>query len=335
MNPYGSYRALLGNSKSATLAAIEIYNKPKFEYRTECFVILILNSWELLFKAILSKNRTKIFKPKEKGKPYFTLKLFEAMDAAAKFFPPGIPSRAIIENISRLVDYRNNAVHFYNESGLEAVIYGLSQTSIVNYRDLTEKIFDIDIANEVNICLLPLSFSTPPDPIAFLGRTTHQKPEIAQFLSVISDTTKYLEAENIDTGRFLTVFSVHLQSTKKIQSADIVVGINAEQPNGLLLVSKKQDPNKSHPLTRKTVVAQIGNELRKIKFTKYTFDAIIWCHKMKEKDSMCWKNEITNTFQYSNQLITYLQKLTEEQITEAIQSYKKHKSSQPTSAPAS
>lgn len=28
-------------------AAIEIYNKPQIAYRDECFVILILNAWEL------------------------------------------------------------------------------------------------------------------------------------------------------------------------------------------------------------------------------------------------------------------------------------------------
>ncbi len=325
MNPYGSYRALLGNSKSAILAAIEIYNKPKFEYRTECFTILVLNSWELLFKAILSKNKIKIFKPKEKGKPYFTLALNEAMEFATKFFPKDIPHKAVTENISRLVDYRNNAVHFYNEPGLEAVIYGLAQTSIVNYRDLVESIFEIDIANEVNICLLPLSFSAPPDPIEFLGQTTSQKPEIAQFLSVISETTKYLEAETIDTGRFLTVFSVHLQSTKKINSADIVVGVNASQPDGLLLVSTKRDPNDTHPLPRKDVLKTIGNQLHGVKFTSYTFDAIVWFYKIKENKIMCWKNNISETYQYSNDFVNYLKKMTATQIDTAVAAYKKHK----------
>ncbi|KXS37104.1 MAG: hypothetical protein AWU58_2136 [Methanohalophilus sp. T328-1] len=53
MNLRGSYRALRDNSKSAMLACIEIYNKPSFQYRNETFIILLLNSWELLFKAIL------------------------------------------------------------------------------------------------------------------------------------------------------------------------------------------------------------------------------------------------------------------------------------------
>jgi hypothetical protein len=38
VNDRGSYRHLLRNSKSALLAAIEIYNKPRIDHRDECFV---------------------------------------------------------------------------------------------------------------------------------------------------------------------------------------------------------------------------------------------------------------------------------------------------------
>ena len=35
----------------ATSSAIEVYNKPSFEYREETFSILMINAWELLLKA--------------------------------------------------------------------------------------------------------------------------------------------------------------------------------------------------------------------------------------------------------------------------------------------
>lgn len=326
MNPYGSYRALLGNSINAMLAAIEIYNKPRFEYRSECFVILLLNAWELVFKAILSKNKIRIFEPKERGKPYFTLSLFDAMDTASKYFPKTIPQRAVAENIGRLVDYRNNAVHFYNENGFETVIYGLAQTSIVNFRDIVVDVFERDIASEANITLLPLSFSAPPDPISFLGTKEKQKPAIAEFLSVISQTTKELEEANIDTGRFLTVFEVNLQSTKKIKSADIVVGVDGEQKDGLLLVSKKVDPNKSHPYPRKDILREIGVELRGLKFNAHVFDAIVWSQKIKEQDLFCWHNMNTKTYQYSPQLVTHIRTMTADQIQESLSAYKTYRS---------
>ena len=42
MNYRGSYRKLLGNAKSAMMAAIETYNKPVFQYRDECLRLIPL-----------------------------------------------------------------------------------------------------------------------------------------------------------------------------------------------------------------------------------------------------------------------------------------------------
>jgi hypothetical protein len=61
MNYRGSSRHLIRNAKSALLAAIEIYNKPGFQYRDECFVILLLNAWELYLKALISKSKASIY----------------------------------------------------------------------------------------------------------------------------------------------------------------------------------------------------------------------------------------------------------------------------------
>jgi hypothetical protein len=55
MNYRGSYRRLIGNSTSAAVGAIEIYNKPRFEYRDQVFVELLMNGWELFLKAVISK----------------------------------------------------------------------------------------------------------------------------------------------------------------------------------------------------------------------------------------------------------------------------------------
>lgn len=323
MNLYGSYRALLGNSMSAMLAGIEIYNKPRIEYRSECFVILLLNSWELLFKAICSKNKIRIFEPKKRDKPYKTLSFFVALEAAKEFFPQSIPSRSVAENLGRLVDYRNNAVHFYNEESLGVLVYGLAQTSIVNYRDIVNEVFGKDIASEINISLLPLSFSAPPDPIQFLGSKAKYSQAVSEFMKMISDTTVELEKEGIDTGRFLTVFEVSLQSTKKIKSADIIARIDNSSSSGVLLVSKKVDPNKSHPLSATKVIQNVGSMVAGLNFTSYTFQAIIWKYSIKENDRFCWKNEHANTFQYSNDLVVWIKKLSSEDIQSALDAYKK------------
>jgi len=47
---------ILEKSVQASLSAIEVYNKPDFKYREESFSILMVNTWELLFKAKVLKN---------------------------------------------------------------------------------------------------------------------------------------------------------------------------------------------------------------------------------------------------------------------------------------
>ncbi len=326
MNPYGSYKALLNNSVSAILAAVEIYNKPRISYRNECFVVLLINSWELMLKAILSKNKISIYEPKKRNQPQRTLSLWQAIDTSKNYFPQEISPKAVIANINSLVDYRDNVIHFYNEKGFETLIYGLAQTSIVNFRDIVKNIFDMDIAKEVNINLLPLSFSAPPDPIKFIGEanSSPQKPAITEFLKIISETTKTLEAEDIDTGRFLTVFKVNLQSTKKIQSADIIAGVNVENPNGLVLVTKKIDPNISHPNYRKDILEALKQEEGEPILSTYTFDAIIWHYKIKADNTYSWHNSKTHTYQYSSSLIEFIRNLTNKNIENCLKNYKEH-----------
>src|SRR5688572_1740143 len=51
----------LQKSEAALLSAIEVYNRPTFEYREETFAILALNAWELLVKdKLLAENQNKL-----------------------------------------------------------------------------------------------------------------------------------------------------------------------------------------------------------------------------------------------------------------------------------
>lgn len=54
--PRAARLVLVDKSVEASLAAIEIYNKPNFTYREEVFAILMLNAWELLLKARVMKE---------------------------------------------------------------------------------------------------------------------------------------------------------------------------------------------------------------------------------------------------------------------------------------
>ena len=94
------------------MAAVEIYNKPIFQYRDECTVILLLNAWELLLKALLSKNKKSVFYPKKRNRPYRTLSWRDALSRGEAYFPATIPRLPVRRNLELLGIYRDNAVHF-------------------------------------------------------------------------------------------------------------------------------------------------------------------------------------------------------------------------------
>lgn len=165
MNYRGSSRRLLANARSAMVGAIEIYNKPRFDYRDEVFVLLIINAWELLLKALISKTGQSSYYKKRRNQPYRTLSCGDAITkaAATAVWPKDVPARAIEMNLDMLIVYRGNAVHFYNTRGFGTVIYSLVQTSIVNFRDLMRAVFNVELGDEMNWALLPLGVNPPID----------------------------------------------------------------------------------------------------------------------------------------------------------------------------
>jgi hypothetical protein len=325
MNP-SSYRKLLANGKAALLSAIEIYNKPRIDYRDECFVILLLNAWELIVKAVLSRNGQTIFYPKVRGQAYRTYSLADAFQRIEKLLPANLSAPALRMNLELLSTYRDNSVHFYNARHFGTVIYALAQTSIVNLKDLLKAVFDIELSDEITWQLLPLGLNAPIDPIDYIsGRTAPAKQSTAvkQFLAQIVNSTHTLEAQGQDTGQLLTIFMVKLESTKKIANADVVVGVE-KQPDGAkgpLVVTRTMDPNESHPLLTMGVVESVGT-LHGFAFTTGTFQAIAWKHGLKTNPLFCWKSKQGNLIKYSREAVTFIKRLTEGDISLAKTEYR-------------
>ena len=189
------------------------------------------------------------------------------------------------------------------------------------------EIFRLDMADKMSISLLPLSFRVQPDPIQFLRRSRTnppKKPAVAQYLREIAKITRYLESQNLDTSRFLTVYRANLQSVKKISSADVVVGVQGKTDKDPLVIERRMDPNVSHPLRRKDILEVIGNELSGIKFTSYTFEAIAWRLDWKMTPNLCWRSDVGGLIRYSAETPSLIKRMSKNQIEEAIYDYKFH-----------
>lgn len=328
MNYCGSYRRLRDNAIAALIAAIEIYNKPAFEYRNECFVILLINAWELLLKAIISSNKRSIYYKKKKGEPYRTLSCRDAMNRARPYFPQRLSFIPIQKNIELLTIYRDNAIHFYNQPGFESLIWALAQTSVINFKDLLQEIFKFDLTDRVAWQLLPIGFKQPVDPIHYLSSKPDDRArpskDIKGFIAELSDTIKAIEDSGEDTSRLLTIYKIKLESTKKISQADIVMGVGvAESEAESKVVEKKIDPNITHPYRQKEIVEKI-NQVKGSKFTSYVFQAIIWKFKLKENDRYCWEAKEGVLTKYSAETIAFIRSLKRQEIEGAINDYREH-----------
>jgi len=332
MNYRGSYRKLLGNARAAMMAAIEIYNKPVFQYRDECMVIFLLNAWELALKALLSKKKQSIFYPKKKKQPYRTLSWQDALIKARSYFSKDLPFAPIQHNLELLGTYRDNAVHFYNAKDFGVVLYALAQTSIKNFRDLLEQTFAIKLEDEISWQLLPLGTRPPIDIVSYISDTSSGKmtEAVRQFLSELADAVDALKEAGEDTGRLLTIFNVKLESIKKIGDADVVVGVKkAQGTKGPLAVIKTQDPNITHPLRQIDIVGKKDapgkiESLYGKRFTSYIFQAIVWKYNLKSKQQYCWQAKEGVLTKYSNDIVTFIKKLTSADINAALGDYRRY-----------
>ncbi len=330
MNPFGSYRRLLGNSVAAMSAAIEIYNKPKIEYRDETFVILLVNAWELALKALLSKDRQRIYYKKRRNEPYRTLSITDALRHCEKLFPSRIDYGATVANLEQLITFRDNAIHFYGDKGMGVIIYALAQTAIVNYKDLLQDAFDRDLAQEITLSLLPLALSAPADPVAFLNAepgTSKTSEATRQFHEGLRQVVGELEADNRDTGRFMTIFSVSLQSTKKVASSDFIVGVEGASGGGRpILVQQRVDPNKSYPYRRMDIISSLSDPYQQgmglviggHKLTSHVFERIMRFYGFKDEEKYCWREETGAITKYSQSLVERLKTMTKKDVDVAM-----------------
>ena len=161
---------LLDRAIAATVAAIEIYNKPNFRYRAETFCILAINGWELLLKAkrvcdnddnIESLYETKQGKTKltRSGNP-----LTHSIDyLAKKLGEQGQLDPLAIKNINVLLELRNSSIHFYHPSRTELAtqLQQIGFASIKNFALATKDWFNRNLS-EFNFYLMPLSFVDLP-----------------------------------------------------------------------------------------------------------------------------------------------------------------------------
>lgn len=173
-----SYR-MAKKSLNATLTALEIYNKPDSKYREEAFCILMINAYELLFKAkILLDNqerinslyiyenkkgkkdkilKQKIIKRNRIGQPY-TIDINKCIN---NLHSKGFISNNLKDNINILIEIRDNAIHLLNRSSnIKEKLYSICAASIKNYVKIFDMWFNNIKIDQYSFFITPLNFDT-------------------------------------------------------------------------------------------------------------------------------------------------------------------------------
>lgn len=324
--PYVSIRKLTSNSMAAMLAAVEVYNKPQMTYRDEVTVVGIVNAWELALKAALRQKNRSIFYPKQRGERYRTLSLRDCLNRIdeASLWPDGLDGPAITANISALAEYRDRAIHLYNAPGLGTLIYPFLQQNILNYRDFVHARFKRDIADHMSWQILPLGATVPGEAVRFLraAPTTQTVEEVQDFIDDVRELVGNAERAGSDMGRVATYYDIHLQSQKKVSSADLMVAVSPDAEGQIVL--KRTDPNQTHPYALKELLERVNEKRTGRRITSRDHQAVCWEEGLRENRKYAWKHGNAPSPVWSGDAIRYLSDKSDAEYDAIRQRYNEH-----------
>lgn len=212
------YDHLFTNAEEALISSIEIYNKPLWSYKFQTSLILLINAWELLLKAIIVKSTT--------------LKEIMSTDQNTISFDDSIKkvieidmlniSTSTKENLLVLYDIRNNYTHFYSEK-IETILYSLMSKSIDEFIKLALKYFKFKNQELLTMQCLPIFFN--------INKTTIQELKAIQnskdmFIKSLADRIINFATSKKDKDSIMYNVDINLQTVKNFKNADLIFGLN-------------------------------------------------------------------------------------------------------------
>ena len=241
---------LIDKSINAMISAIEIYNKPIFEYREESFSILAINAWELCLKAKLlhdNNNKLNILYVKERkqkpdGSRYKreTIKQTRSGNPfthsieflARKLINLKILDYTVWQNIEALIEVRDNSIHFYNQSKiLQIRLQEIGMACIANYVKIMKEWFDKDFA-EYNFFIMPLAFVSGELDIQGIMLNQEEK----RFYSYL----QYIDAEHKEDSKYDVALNIDVKFIKSESNDAIKVAIGKGEDLPEVRISEAQ-----------------------------------------------------------------------------------------------
>jgi len=237
---------MLDKSIAAMLSAIEIYNKPDFNYREETFSVLCINAWELLLKAKVlqlarnqvtslyvweyrelkagGKSKKKYIKQNRAGNP-MSASLFEAHRIITEEYGVKV-NNAVKTNISTLAEIRDNSIHFINDDlSLSIKVQEIGTASLQNYLHLAQEWFG-PVLDKYNFYLMPMAFFRGFDSVN--GETLNSSEK--NLLKYIRSVEKQYDNEAISDYNLSLRIDVNFKKVKSGFGIPVQITNDAKAP---------------------------------------------------------------------------------------------------------
>jgi hypothetical protein len=275
------YKYLLDKSLSACISAIEVYNKPDFQFREEVFSILMCTAWELLLKAkVLRDNKNvlnsiveKDYRTKKDGKKTkrkhpklnrsgnpMTIGLTQALEMIRNK-GNGIDPKCY-QNLMLLLEIRDNAIHFINKSSsFGKSVQEVGTANIKNYMTQANEWFRVDFS-KYNFYLMPMSFyntSQLIESVSSARRGNIQLQNLERYIRNILNDYPSTEDE-----RYSVALSLNVKFVRSSDSAAIKVRATHD-PNAIPITLKEEDFLQRYPLDFQNVVARLRSTIKGFK----------------------------------------------------------------------
>ena len=223
---------LIDKAIAACISAVEIYNKPNFNYRVENFSILMVNSWELLLKAKIlhnNNNELKFIYEKQNGETKINKQTKLPYTLSIKKCLHLIDDEVFKKSLLSLIEIRDSAVHLIADNPqVNMNLHKLSLACLDNFYIACKNWFDKNTRNfELNI--LPLSFNQS---------ATSNNPNVSQLTKNLMTYLEITQPSQQEQQNSEYAYAIDLQYNKEKSDLTFQLGNNPSEQS-LHLSSEK------------------------------------------------------------------------------------------------
>lgn len=256
-------KELLDRAIAAMVAAIEIYNKPGFPYRAESFAILAINGWELLLKAKwLADNRNRasslyVYETHKNADGTNSKKEYVKRTDAGNPFTHGLSylAKKLVDgkkldhlawdNIQVLMELRDSAVHFYNQSPAFRVrMQEIGAACVKNFATIIQEWFDRELS-EFELHLMPLAFVDLPTNVNGFLLNVEEK----NFLSFLDTLDK---APDDPESPYSVTVNIEIKFTRS-KAKDALNAHLSNDPDATAVILTEEQIREKYPWDYKTL----------------------------------------------------------------------------------